>query len=356
MVQKRKIIFIATLLLVFLVLGAWGCSKQNSQELETPVQNEKPEQPAREKDKVILQLNWLPTEYPVTYVSLEKDFWAEQNLDVEIIRGYGSADTAAKIATKNAEFGMIDMGTLVLSKTNEHLKIKAVANYHTYHPAGVIVRADSGINSPKDLEGKKIVTTASSAYRFFWPAYCKAQGIDESKVELLLVDPVLQEPTFVKGEADGWLSDNQIIPVLKSLGIEGKFFPYKSDGKLDRYGDSIIVHEDTLTQNPDLVRRFVAGFVKGIKYSVEHPEEAVAIWKKHVPEIDQELFLKVWEEDIAANVMISDESRAHGIGWMSEDKVRKTIESVIDAYNLEQAIAPEEVYTTEFLPEEPVYP
>jgi len=354
MVSKRSIILLTSLLLVLLLLGAWGCGKQNTPVQEQPKTDE--QVPTKEMDKVILQLNWLPTEYPVTYVSLEKGFWAEENLEVEIIRGYGSADTAAKVAAKNAEFGMVDMGTLILSKTNENLKVKAVANYHTYHPAGVIVRADSGIDTPKDLEDKKIVTTATSAYRFFWPAYCKAQGIDPSKVELVLVDPALQEPTFVRGEVDGWLSDNQNIPVLENLGVDAKFFPYKSDGKLDRYGDSIIVHEDLIAENPDLVRRFVAGFVKGIKYSVDHPEEAVAIWKKHVPEIDQELFLKVWKDDIAASVMISDESRTHGIGWMSEEKVAKTIESVVDAYNLSHALSPAEVYTTDFLPQEPVYP
>lgn len=357
MPSKRSFLIVSVIFLILaLCVLIGGCSTKQSPK-QVAAENTVVASPEKgPAEQIIFQFNWLPTEYPVKFVALEKGFWAEQNLDVKIIRGYGSADTLTKLSAKKADFAIVDFGALILARANEDIPVKAIANYHTYHPAGVIYRADSDIKYPKDLEGKTIVTTATSAFRFFWPAFAQAAGVDESKVQLKLVDPSLQQPTFVKGQVDGWLSDNQSIYVLDKLGINAGFFSFKNDGNIDRYGDSIVVHEDTIAENPDLVKRFIVGFLKGVEYSIAHPEEAAKIWKKHVAEIDAEMAAKIWQGDIEMEVMLSDENRENGLGWMSREKVIRSIESVIIAYNLQSEIKPELVYTTDFLPKEPIFP
>jgi NitT/TauT family transport system substrate-binding protein len=347
--QFRKFGIVLGVLFASLLLGSVGCSTEEAAKQEVTPKGGPP-------DKVVFNLNRLPTAYPVWWAALDKGFWAEQNLDVKIVRGNGSVDTVSKIATKQADFGISDIGSLILARAKEDIRVKAVANFQTYFSAAVIYNQARGINQPKDLEGKTIVSSPNSALRYFFPAFARAVGIDESKIQWKIVDMSLQQPVFVRGEADAWLQDIGTIPVLAKLGAPTQFFSYKDDGNLDSYGESIIVHEDTIKENPDLVRRFIIGYLKGVKYCLENPAEVGEIMKKYVPESDADLAVKTWQANIEHKVVVSEESREKGLGWMSQEKMARSIKLVLDAYNLQKEIASEMLYTTEFLPQEPVYP
>jgi NitT/TauT family transport system substrate-binding protein len=347
--QLKKFGIVLGVLFASLLLGSVGCSTEEAAKQGVTPKGGSP-------DKVIFNLNKLPTAFPVWWAALDKGFWAEQNLDVKIVRGNGSSDTVSKIATKQAEFGMADMGSLILARAKEDIRVKAVANLETYFSGVVFYNQARGINQPKDLEGKTIISSPNSALRFFFPAFAKSIGIDESKIQWKIVDMSLQQPVFVRGEADAWLQDIDTIPVLAKLGAPTQFFSYKDDGNLDRYGESIIVHEDTIKENPDLVRRFIIGYLKGVKYCLENPAEVGEIMKKYVPESDDDLAVKSWQVNMELDVVVSEESREKGLGWMSREKMARSIQLTLDAYNLQKQIAPELIYTTEFLPQEPVYP
>jgi len=338
-----------TLLLLSLIFGTIGCSSQGSSSPgETPT-------PAT-LDKVTFNLQWLP-EDPAYWVALDKGFWKEQNLDVNIIRGYGSGDTVTKIATKNAEFGIADVGSLILAQAKEDVKVKAVANFKETYPGIIIYNEALGIKAPKDLEGKSIIGSASSAVVLFFPAFAKATGIDPDKIKWQLIDPALHLSSFARGQADALTTTFKLIPQVEKLtGKPAQFFSYKDDGQLNRYGETIIVHEDTLKENPELVRRFVAGFLKGLQYSLEHPSEVGLIMKKYVPETDPVTSVKMWETELKYEVITGEEGRSKGLGSMSDQRMAQTIKFVLDAYDIQKELSPNKIYTTEFLPKEPLFP
>lgn len=349
MPQKLLKLIIITLLLLSLAIGTIGCSSQGS---PSPAGAPNP----ATLDKVTLNLQWLP-EDPAYWVALEKGFWKEQNLDVNIIRGYGSGDTVTKIATKKADFGIADVGSLILARAKEDVQVKAVVNFKESYPGIVIYNDSLGIKTPKDLEGKSIIGSASSSIVLFFPAFAKATGINPNKVKWELIDPTLQYSAFAQGQADTLTTMYKYIPRVEKLtGKPAKFFSYKDDGGLNRYGESIIVHEDTIKENPELVRRFVAGFLKGLQYSLEHPSEVGVIMKKYVPETDPDLSVKMWEAELKYQVITGEEAQAKGLGSMSDQRMAQTIKYVIEAYELQKEISPKTIYTTEFLPKDPLYP
>jgi NitT/TauT family transport system substrate-binding protein len=337
------------LLIIAMIVGTGGCN------IQLPNQGANSNQIP--PDQVTFNLSWLP-EDPVFWAALDKGFWAQQNLDVKIIRGYGSADTVTKIATKKAEFGLADMGSLILARAkDENIRVKAIANYQTSFPAVVIYHESRGITKPKDLEGKTIVSSANSAWRLFFPAFAQATGIDQSKVQWKLLDSSLHEGIFLRGEVDAWLEDVEILPSVEQLsGQPVKFFSYKNDAKVDRYAQSIIVNEEIIEEDPDLVRRFLVGYLKGLQFCLENPSEVGEVVKKYVPEIDTDLTIKSWQVALDHEIYASEESRVKGLGWMSRERMEKTIELVYKTYNLKGEMAPEKIYTTEFLPKEPIFP
>ena len=62
------------------------------------------------------------------------------------------------------------------------------------------------MNALKDVEGKKVATATFSSSNVIWPLILKSNGIDESKVTLLKVDPEALVPMLSSGQADAIIS------------------------------------------------------------------------------------------------------------------------------------------------------
>src|ERR1700755_1996711 len=112
-------------------------------------------------DEVTFALNWLPVgEAAGWYVAFDKGYFRENNIDVTIVRGFGSGDTAKRVAAKRATFGVADIGTVILLRINEGIKVSAIGMFFGRAPHAVFFRASDKIKTPKDLEGKSIACPA----------------------------------------------------------------------------------------------------------------------------------------------------------------------------------------------------
>ena len=62
--------------------------------------------PARAKDKIILQLDWLASgEKSAPYIGRTLDYFDSEGIEVDIRRGTGAADALNKIATEKLDRG-----------------------------------------------------------------------------------------------------------------------------------------------------------------------------------------------------------------------------------------------------------
>jgi ABC-type nitrate/sulfonate/bicarbonate transport system substrate-binding protein len=116
------------------------------------------------------------------FVALEKGYYARQNLEVQIVRGQGSADAVKQVAAGTAQIGFADAAAVILGRGNDQIPTKLVAMVYAKPPHAIYVLKESGIAKPKDLEGKKVADTAFSAVPKLFEAYAKAANIDAGKV------------------------------------------------------------------------------------------------------------------------------------------------------------------------------
>ena len=110
--------------------------------------------PAHAADKMTLQLNWFHlADHSPIYMALKKGYYKEEGLELNVVRGAGSADSAKKIDLKQAEVGISDAPTVITAITKgANLKMVAVV----FDKAGnnAFFRKSANIRSPKDLVGK----------------------------------------------------------------------------------------------------------------------------------------------------------------------------------------------------------
>jgi NitT/TauT family transport system substrate-binding protein len=304
--------------------------------------------PAR-TEQVTFALNWLPVgEAAGWYTALDKGYFAEHNLAVSIVRGLGSADTAKRVAAGRAQFGVADTGTVILLRNREGIKVRSVAMFFGRAPHAVFFRKDSGIKTPKDLEGKSIACPATSANKIMFPAFAARTKVDESRVTWRITEPAVAIPTFAAGRADAvceFLTSRPVI--VKQTPAEIGQFVYAEFG-LEFYANGIVAHEDTIKQHPDLVRRFTRAAVRGLEYAIQHPQEATRILLKYAPENKPDIAAEEWK--VAADLILTPEARQHGIGYMAPAKMASTYEVVTSAFNLDKGKdRAENLYTNEFL-------
>src|SRR6202030_1921966 len=70
--------------------------------------------PALAADKVVLMLNWyVYGEHAPFYYGKAKGLYAAENIDLEIQEGRGSAATTQAVAAKTADFGYVDVPTMM---------------------------------------------------------------------------------------------------------------------------------------------------------------------------------------------------------------------------------------------------
>ncbi len=276
------------------------------------------------------------------FVALEKGYYAKQNLDVQIVRGQGSADAVKQVAAGSAQIGFADASAVILGRGNDQIPTKLVAIVYAKPPHAIYVLKDSGITKPKDLEGKKIADTAFSAVPKLFNAYAKAAKIDPSKVTWLVAASDTLPALLTTGRADGI---GQFIvgePLLaKSAAPKQVLALSYADAGLNLYGNGIIASDNLIKTNPELVRRFVAATMQGLKDAIANPQEAGAIMHKHHREVDADV--------AAAETKLVGTLTGQPLGVLDPAHVKQAIEIIGGAFSLKHPVAPDDVYAPGFV-------
>jgi len=148
-------------------------------------------------DKVTLRTNWLfYGSHAIFFLGIDKGFYDKDNLDVVVKQGNGSSNTVRLVANKDSTFAYVSAAALI-KLAAQGAPIIAVATIDATGTEAVLVRPDSGIKTFKDLEGKKVLTTAGAGVNTFFPVAAQNAGIDVSKVELVNVAEKLQCPVHI---------------------------------------------------------------------------------------------------------------------------------------------------------------
>ena len=137
------------------------------------------------------------------------------------------------------------------------------------------------------------------------------------------------------------------LPVLQKSAQGGDqvgTFVYGDYGA-DFYSNGIGAMEDYIKEKPEVTRNFVQATMKGLKFTLDHPKEAVGMLKKHQPQLDEEVALQ--EVEILRN--ISNAKNLKVLGSMTKEKMQETQDLMIKYMDLKSPVALDQAFTNEFL-------
>jgi NitT/TauT family transport system substrate-binding protein len=302
-----------------------------------------------QKRDVTLRLDWI-YQGPNSGFTVAKDkgFYDEEGLNVDLGPGKGSGSTAQLIASKASMFGFAD-GYVLGAGVAKGMDLVMVAAIYRRNPTAAIVLKDSGIKTPKDLEGKTIGISPGGAQFQQWPAFVKGCKLDGDKITVINVDPAGTIPALVAGKVQAVASYAQgAVPGIEMRSKKEATAFYYADCGVTAVSNGIIVHKDLLKQDPEVVRAFVKATLKGFLYAHQHPEEAIAILKKFGPEIVPEIAQR--ELEMSFLNWQTPNTAGKPLGWMSDKDWDATVETLKLYGGVTTPLKASDLYTDDLVP------
>ena len=307
-----------------------------------------PMRPAKAAEKINFQLDWIAYgRHAPYYAALDNGFYSKRGLDVSIAQGRGTLQSIRTLVAGQSQFVFLDIGVMLNVRAKEGARVKALACMYQRTPHTLFYLKNKGIEKPKDLEGKTVAFSPGDSPKLMFPAFAKANGIDEAKVKWLSVDPNSKNAVLLNGNVDGMVTFVFTLPVLQKAakaGDEVGTFVY-SDWGADFYSNGLGAMEDYIKAKPEVTRNFVQATMEGVAFTLAQPKQAVAILKKHQPQLDEETALK--EVEILRKLI--GEAPGKKLGSMTREMMEATQDLMVKYLDLPKPIPVEEAFTNEFL-------
>jgi NitT/TauT family transport system substrate-binding protein len=288
------------------------------------------------------------------FLAEDKGYYAAEGLKVSFDPSAGSGEAVTRVASGTYDFGFGDINVLMeFNAKNPDSAPKAVYMLYYRSPLSVGSFAKAGISKASDLTGKKIGgALTDGAYKLF-PAYAKLTDVKPDSIQWQYGDLRLREALLLKGDVDAILGfDSTMYFNLVRQGIppgDIKFL-YYSDAGLNIYGNAILASKKLLESNPKAVRGFVAATAKGWRDAIANPAAAIAALKKRSSLADEKLETAKLEW-LVKNQLVTDESKADGLGGVRDERLAASLETVSKAFGLPKVVTPAEVFTADYLPD-----
>ncbi|GHU22248.1 nitrate ABC transporter substrate-binding protein [Spirochaetia bacterium] len=250
------------------------------------------------KNDIRVVLDWTPnTNHTGIYVALERGYFSDAGLQVSIVQPPEDG-ALLLVAAGNAEFGIDFQETLgpAIAKKSDALPLTAVAAIINHNTSGIMSLANSGINRPKDLAGKRFASWETPFYTAIIRTLVSDDGGDFNAVKMI---PNNATDAFSALETDIDAIWIYYAWDAMAAAVNGTNIAYLDIGQLnpvfDFYTPVIVANTDFIAKNPDIIRQFLGAVSRGYQDAISDPAAAARILLKHAPELDPNLVIRSQE-------------------------------------------------------------
>lgn len=299
--------------------------------------------PSKELDKISVRFPIPIIEAGQTtfYVAQDKGYYADENLEVKFEMGSRELNPVKMVASEQDDFAILGGPDTLLVARSKGQPLKAIAIIHrnSNFPCLITLKS-SGITKLDQLQDKKV--------GFFYGHISTdvlRNLLRRNNIKCTEVDVGFNYNQLITGKIDAeWAFTVTAGLELPAKGVEINFIS-PADYGIVTHGYTIFATEKTINERPDLVLRFLRATLKGIKYTVENPEDAIESLLKRDTNLGKEINLK---RQLAYNPVTSNSSEFPA-GYMDKKMFQETYDRLVEEKVIESDFDVSDAYTTEFL-------
>jgi len=307
---------------------------------------------AQEKTPVAVELGWtMDGRAAFLYLGIESGDYAAEGLDVRVHRGRGAMAMAIDISQGRFPFGVNTDLSAILPLRQKGSDLKGIMVMGARSPFGFQAFAEKNIKAPKDFEGHSVGLQPGSLSEKLFPLLAKANGVDLAKVRIVPLSGDVYVPAFLEGRIDliSGLYDAVYQAVRLRAEKRGRALTavWAKDWGLDTLGNVIVAREQTLREQPDLVRRFLRASKRALDATRADPAKALSAILKH----NQELEADITQAQLQAflELAVDAEAGSGRMGCAAEKKLQRSVDIYRQALEIGAPVPPEQAFTNEFM-------
>lgn len=293
------------------------------------------------------QLNWTAGGANAGFAAaVVEGFYKEVGLEVKLVEGNGSGNTAQLAASGRADIAYAD-AVAVSQLIAKGAPLKVISTIYQSNPNAVLALKKAGIHSPKDLVGKKVGVPAGSSQTTMLPLFLRANGLKESDISMINMPPTSMVPSLLQGQVDAILGSIDSYQIqLEAQGASLDVYRFADHG-VPTVSTSIFATNNFLATNADVARRFVAASLKGWAFAIDNQDRSVRALKTVFPNVNE----KLAGQELAAIKPLFCSGGARYIGKAEDALWTKSQELLSEVKLLPAGQDPKSYYTHEFLPQ-----
>jgi NitT/TauT family transport system substrate-binding protein len=287
------------------------------------------------------------------FVAIDKGYYKAEGLNVTVDSGPGSVAGIARVAAGTYPIGFFDINSLVKFRDqNADKKVQAVLMIYDKPPFAIASVAKTGINKPKDLEGKVLGAPPPDGAFAQWKAFVHENKIDASKVKIEAIGFPVREPMLAEGKVDaitGFSFSMYFNLLAKGLKPEDIKIMLMSDYGLVLYGNAIMVNPDYAKANPKVVAGFVRATIKGVLDTIKDPDAAIKSVMKRNETGDEKIELARLKMSLRDN-FVTPWVKANGFGGVDMTRLAKSIDQIALTYEFKNRPTADDIFNSQYLP------
>jgi NitT/TauT family transport system substrate-binding protein len=230
-------------------------------------------------------LTYIPNiQFAPFYVADSLGYYKDAGLNVTLRHHSFSEDEfgAISVGKEDAVFGG---GDEMLQARDQKVPLVYVANVYARYPVALVVPADSPIHTAADLRGHTIGTPGPYGETYFGLlALLRSAGLSKSDVNIQYIG-FTQEAALLGHKVDavmGYVNNEPILFKQANFAVRTLVL---SDvvPQLPLVSNGLGVLQSALDAHSSDIKALVAATLRGVQYTITHPQQALDISKTYVP-------------------------------------------------------------------------
>lgn len=225
----------------------------------------------QELEPITMQVRWLHQfQFAGYYAAVHKGFYRERGLDVTIVAGSPTRTPVNEVLAGRAHYA--EANSELLYHYLKGAPLVALAAIFQHSPSVLLTRKDSGITTPHQLIGKRVMMVGGTEDIDFLSMLAN-EGISKTDIDIIPSTYNIQD--LIDGKTDAFNAYVTNEPYyLKEHGIESLAIKPVNYG-VDFYSDILFTTRKEIEDHPERVKAFREATLLGWEYAMDNKQEII---------------------------------------------------------------------------------